>query len=84
MLVKFVKEVLRFIKEVDNIKPQNCLVILDNESIFRSSITEEINITVDFSVNFILQYTPEIAPIERYFSKLKKTVINKARGKHIN
>ena len=63
MFVEFVKGVLKFIQEVDNIKPQNCIVILDNASIHRSSITEEILKTVGFSVAFIPQYTLEMAPI---------------------
>ena len=38
----------------------------------------------NLSVAFIPQYSPELAPIERYFSKLKQAVIQKARGKSVN
>ena len=84
MFVEFVKEIVRFIQEIDKIKPHSCFVILDNASIHRSVITLESLKAAGFSVAFIPQYTPEMAPIERYFSKLKKTVINKAKGKQIN
>ena len=84
MFIEFVTEMAKFIQEKEGIKSQNCLVILDNASIHRSAMAQESLKIAGFSVAFIPQYTPEMAPIERYFSKLKKTVINKARGKMID
>ena len=72
MFVEFVNEVARFIREVDKIKPQNCLVILDNALINQSLITEETLKIVGFSVAFISQYTPEMAPIERHYLKAQE------------
>ena len=36
------------------------------------------------SVAFIPQYSSELAPIERYFSKLKQDAIQKSKGEKVN
>ena len=84
LFIHFLNLLAKFIEDGEKTKLQNCLVILDNASIHRSKITIDKIKSIGFSVAFIPQYSPEMAPIEHYFSKLKSTVINRARGQSID
>ena len=52
-------------------EPEHCLVIFDNASIHRSEIVRKKMQSENLNVAYIPQYSPEVAPIEHYFSKLK-------------
>ena len=84
LFVDFLNVLAKFIEDEEKIGFQNCLVILDNASIHRSKTTVEKIESISFSVVFIPQYSLEMAPIERYFSKLKNDVINRARRQNID
>ena len=84
LFVDFLNVLSKFIDDEEKIGFQSCLVILDNASIHRSKTTIEKIEIIGFSVVFIPQYSLEMAPIERYFSKLKNAVINRARGQNID
>ena len=63
LLIDFLKALSEFIEVKEKIGLQSCLVILDNASIHRSkTIIEKIE-SIDFSVVFILQYSPEMHPL---------------------
>ena len=83
LFVDLLNVLAKFIED-EEIGFQSCLVILDNASIHRSKTTIEKIESIGFSVVFIPQYSPEMAPIERYFSKLKNAVINRTRGQNID
>ena len=55
--------------------------MLDNASVHRADIVRKYMKRENLNVAFIPQYSPELAPIEHYFSKLKQEVIEGARGK---
>ena len=58
--------------------------LLDNSSIHCS---DEVNFFLDnesISVAYIPQYSPELAPIEHYFSKLKQAAIRRAKEKNVD
>ena len=82
--VDFLNVLAKFIEDEERIGFQSCLFILDNASIHRSKTTIEKIESIGFSVVFIPQYSQKIAHIERYFSKLKNEVINRARGQNLD
>ena len=82
--IDFLRELVRFIAEKERVEPNRCLFILDNASIHRSVKVREYMESKRLSTAFIPQYSPELAPIEHYFSKLKHEVTNQARGKGID
>ena len=55
--------------------------MLDNASVHRADIVRKYMKREKLNVAFIPQYSPELAPIEHYFSKLKQEVIEGAWGK---
>ena len=57
---------------------------MDNASTHRSSIVKEVIKQEKLNVAFIPAYSPELAPIEKYFSLLKKTTIKETQGSFIN
>ena len=84
LIEKFMKEMVSFIKDSEGAEVQRSLVILDNASIHHAKVIKDYLNKEGLNVAYIPQYSPEMAPVEHYFSKLKQTVINKARGKSID
>ena len=82
--IEFLAELIRFIKEKEKVETKDCLIILDNASVHRSLVVKEFMKSENLNVAYIPQYSPELAPIEHYFSKLKQEVIRGARGKDID
>ena len=78
------KELISFIKDSEGVEIQRSLVILDNASIHHAKVVKDYMKKEGLNVAYIPQYSPEMAPVEHYFSILKQTVINKARGKNID
>ena len=83
LFIIFLKELIRFIKEIEQVEQQKVLILLDNASIHRSGKVKEILENENMNVAYIPQYSPELAPIEHYFSKLKQVVIGRSREKNI-
>ena len=84
MILDYLRELVRFIKESEKVETRHYLIILDNASVHRAEIVREYMKSEHMSIAFIPQYSPELAPIEHYFSKLKQEVIDRARGKDID
>ena len=77
-------ELIRFIKENEKVETKDCLIILDNASVYRSLVVKEFMKKWKFKCGIYSQFSLELAPIEHYFSKLKQEVIIGARGKDID
>ena len=56
--------------------------ILDNASVLRAQIVRKYMNSENLNIAFITQYSPELTPIEHYYSKLKQEVTDRARGKY--
>ena len=84
LFIIFLKELIRFIKETEQVEQQKVLILLDNASIHRSGEGKEILENENLNVAYIPQYSPELAPIEHYFSKLKQVVIGRSSEKNID
>ena len=84
LFVSFMKELVIFIKEREGCDPKNCLLILDNASVHRAEIAKLYMWNERMNVAFIPQYSPEMAPIEHYFSKLNQSTIEMTKGKNVN
>ena len=82
--IGFLEKLLEFIRVREGVDIQRCLIILDNASVHRAKMTQQYMKTNGLNVAFIPQYSPELAPIEHYFSKLKQSVTEMAKGKRIN
>ena len=76
------KELISFIIDSEGVEIRRSLVIMDNASIHNVKVVKDYIKKEGLNVAYIPQYSPEKAPVEHYFSKLKQTVINKARGKN--
>ena len=84
LFVNFMKELVMFIKEREGCDARNCLVIMDNASVPRAEITKQYLWEEGINIAFIPQYSPEMAPIEHYFAKLKQSTIEMSKGRNIN
>ena len=84
LFVNFMKELVMFIKEREGCDARNCLVIMDNASVHRAEITKQYLWEEGINIAFIPQYSPEMAPIEHYFAKLKQSTIEMSKGRNIN
>ena len=84
LFVNFMKELVMFIKEREGCNARNCLVIMDNASVHRAEITKQYLWEEVINIAFIPQYSPEMAPIEHYFAKIKQSNIEMSKGQNIN
>ena len=82
--VEFLWKLVKFISKEEKVEPQRCLFILDNASIHRSDKIKEYMKSKNLSIAYIPQYSPELAPIEHYFSKLKHEVTKQTKGKSVD
>ena len=81
---KFLKHLRQFIEKEWSIRLNKALIILDNASIQRSKEIVSFTKNTPWRFAFIPPYMPELAPIEKYFARLKKFVIKKTAGIKIN
>ena len=81
LIIEFLRELIWFIKDCEKVEPKDCLIMLDNATVHRTEIVRKYMKRENLNVAFIPQYSPELAPIEHYFSKLKQEVIEGERGK---
>ena len=59
-------------------------IILDNASTHRCALMKKYIEEKNLHFAFISPYSPEMVPVERYFSLLKRVVAKKTTGLHIN
>ena len=84
LFLKFLKHLRQFIEKEWSIRLNKALIILDNASIQRSKEIVSFTKNTHWRFTLILLYMPELAPIEKYFARLKKFVIKKTAGIKIN
>ena len=71
----FLDYMLFYLKE--EINPQDIGIILDNCSIHRSKLVREYCKKKGIKLYFLPQYSPELAPVEIYFSNIKHSIVQK-------
>ena len=84
IFVQFLDELKWFIKDRLNTSIQKWLIILDNASILRSKAVKDYVASNCLHLAYIPAYSPELAPIEKYFSMLKRVVMKNTVGQRIN
>ena len=84
LFLKFLKSLSRFIEEEWNIWLNKALIILDNATTHRSKKIVAFAKNWDWRLAFIPPYMPEMAPIEKYFVRLKKSILKKTVGMKIS
>ena len=77
MFLEFMAKLRTFIRGSCNIQEDRCLFIFDNASTHRSAKVVEYWKQYSLSVAFIPPYMPELAPIEKYFSILKNSILRR-------
>ena len=63
LFVKFMKELILFIKDNEDVEIWRSLVLLDNASTHHANITKDYIKSEGLNVAFIPQYCPEMAPV---------------------
>ena len=85
IFLKFIYKIWCFIEKWCHTKADKCLFILDNATIHQSrkiiNFWEKKNKNIPIA--FIPPYTPELAPIEKYFSVLKNIMLRKTVEKEL-
>ena len=75
LIISFLEELKKMIKETQKIPIENWFIIIDNASIHSSKEVKKHIIWRKLNFYFIPAYSPELAPIEKYFSILKRNVV---------
>ena len=73
-----------FIQDKLKIDIRRWLILFDNAPTHRSKVVKEFIKEESLSVVFIPAYSPELAPIEKYFALLKRIVTRKAWKDEVN
>ena len=80
-----------FLKNLDNFTSsdwgwslQDWLILMDNAATHRSKTVKGYVEEQKLNIAFIPTYSPEWAPIEKYFSLLKRIIVEKRRGRTTN
>ena len=84
ILIKFLQELQIFLTSKIQTQIRNWLIIVDNASIHRCKAIKSFIKQENLSIAYIPPYSPEMAPVEKYFSVLKKNVIKQNIGRQIN
>ena len=63
----FLKSLKSFIQDEMKSNPKDRLILMDNVSIHRSKIMKDIIHQEKLNIAFIPAFSPELAPIEKYF-----------------
>ena len=77
MFIQYLLNLDKFVEEVWSTNMSKWLIILDSATTHKSKKTTEFWKKQNWTLAFILPYMPELAPIEKYFSKLKKLVLRR-------
>ena len=83
-IVDFLKVLLGFIKRVDGVDGSKIGIILDNCQCHRTKKVKEFAQRSSLRLYFLPSYSPELAPVETYFSKLKCNVIKEEGNRSWN
>ena len=79
LFIKYLKEILRFLEEKHKTKKERILILLDNATSHRAKVVKKFLDSWGSFVAFIPPYSPELAPVEKYFRVLKNRV-NKSKA----
>ena len=77
MILDYLRELVRFIKESEKVETRNYQIIFDNTSVQCAKFVREYMKSEHMNISFIPPYSPELAHIEHYISKLKQEVIER-------
>ena len=75
--LKFIRAIVGFIEQEWNASLEKCQCILNNASIHRCKETINYMREKDIKLAFIPPYMPQMAPIEKYFARLKRMILRK-------
>ena len=81
---KFIWNLKEFVMKKMKLPQDKLLLILDNASIHKSKSMRRLYLNEGLRVIFIPAYTPELAPIEKYFSIIKSRMLKEASGIQLN
>ena len=84
MLIKFIDELEIFLRQNSKISISKWLIILDNVSTHWCALMKKYIEENNLNFEFIPPYSPEMAPVERYFSLPMRVVGKKTTGLQIN
>ena len=84
IFIEFIKEFGKFLLDRNGLHLFKCLIIMNNASVHRSTLMKNYFNENHLNVVFLPAYSPELAPVERYFSMLKKKVIRNSYGLQAN
>ena len=80
----FIELVLEYLRRHQNIKPNEVGIILDNWAWHRARSIIEYWKSINLRLYFIPPYCPEMAPVEVYFSELKRKFIKTNQASSLN
>ena len=83
-IVGFLKVLLQFVWRVDGVEGSKIGIIFDNCQCHRTKLVREFVQKVSPRLYFLPAYTPELAPVKTYFSRLKNNVIKEAGSRSRN
>ena len=78
LFIDYLKEILSFLTEQQGVMKEKTLILMDNASFHRAKIVMEFLDSCGVCVAFIPPYSPELAPVEKYFGILKD-LVNKSK-----
>ena len=82
--IKFLVKLKSFIYDTIGLWMHKWLIIVDNASTHRSREVKDYIEENKLNFAYIPAYSPEMAPVEKYFSILKRVVIKKTTGQQVN
>ena len=83
--IEYIRQMVKYMKSNMNIENREIGLILDNWAVHSAKATIQALKEIGICINFIPPYCPELAPIENYFSILKKKeVLSKWEATQIN
>ena len=83
-IVGFLQVLARFVKRFEGVEGGEIGIILDNCSCHRTKAVKEFALSSSLRLFYIPAYSPELAPVETYFSVLKANMIKEAGNRSWN
>ena len=74
-VIAFIKYILKYLRLKMHLNPWEIGIVLDNWASHRTKLVKEYWAEIGVKMFYLPQYSPELAPIELYFSKLKSDPI---------
>ena len=84
IISEFISALKQFVLTKVRIPIDKVLLILDNASIYKSKSMKMQYLEEGFRVIFLPAYMPDLAPIEKYFSIIKSSMLKEASGILLN